>query len=169
MPARVADRRHRDRAWLQEQYSTLGRSASNIASEVGCCENNILYALAKFRIPRRTVAEARKIKHWGPSGRSNPMFGRTGETNPNWKGGVTPERQRIYSGFAWKQVNRSVRSRDGDVCIRCRSAEELETHHVASWEDRPDLRMVESNLVTLCARCHRWVHGPENQGRAYLP
>src|SRR5688572_2491626 len=92
---------HWKREWLFNEYVTNGRSAKEIAHDVGCKENNILYWLAKHRIPRRTMVEVRQVKHWGVDGAENWMFGRCDEANPNWKGGISPERQKQYARAMW--------------------------------------------------------------------
>lgn len=61
--------------------------------QFGVTEGAIFYWLSRCGIARRTVSQARSIKKWGLYGKSNPMYGRIGNANPNWRGGVTPERQ----------------------------------------------------------------------------
>ena len=90
-------------------------------------------------------------------GERNGMFGRTGERSSNWKGGVSPERQRLYASGEWRRVSRQVRVRDGG-CVTCHSAVDLHVHHVLSFADHPDLRLDPDNLVTLCRECHIDAH-----------
>ena len=99
---------HWDRDWLHREYIDNERSSSEIADEVGCKPNNIHFWLKKHGIPRRSVSEARKLKHWGAEGEANPMYGRNGSDHPNWKGGITPERQRVYSSREWADAVRTV-------------------------------------------------------------
>jgi hypothetical protein len=155
-----------DRAWLDHEYSDLGRSATEIAADFGCHENNILYFLSKHRIPRRTISQTRAVKHWGSSGEANPMFGKTGVGNPNWRGGVTPERQSVYVSARWKSVAKQVRRRDGGICQRCgESGEHL--HHLASFAIESG-RYDPDNLVLLCRACHRFVHSRRNKNGEFL-
>jgi len=48
----------------------------------------------------------------------------------------------------------------GKACIACGSRDGLTAHHVVPFHLRPDLELVESNLVPLCSdRCHLvWGH-----------
>lgn len=42
-----------DRGWLQHQYAELGRSAKEIATELGCDQHSVTYHLREFGIARR--------------------------------------------------------------------------------------------------------------------
>jgi len=57
---------------------------------------------------RRNASETRKIKHWGLSGNKNVMYGKIGELNPHWMGGITPDRQKYYNNIKWKKVSQYV-------------------------------------------------------------
>ena len=86
----------REKSWLEHEYVERGRSTGDIAAQFGVTDAAIIHWLKKHGIPRRSVSEARKLKRWGAVGADNPMWNRRGELNPNWKGGVTPERQAFY-------------------------------------------------------------------------
>lgn len=106
---------------------------------------------------RATISEkASRPKPW-LRGERNGMAGRTGASNPNWKGGVSPDRQHIYASAEWREVVRAVKRRDGG-CVECRSAAELHVHHVRSFAEFPALRLDPDNLVTLCRPCHIEAH-----------
>ena len=90
-------------------------------------------------------------------GKRNGMSGRTGSRNPNWKGGVAPERQLLYASGEWRKVVRTVKRRDGG-CVECNSAYELHVHHIESFADFPLLRLEPGNLETLCRSCHYAKH-----------
>lgn len=163
-------RPHWDREWLEERYSRRGLAAWEIAEEADCTENNILYWLAKHDIHRRTVSETRASKHWGPVGPDNPMYGRTGKRNPNYKDGSSPDRQRLYAGAEWKRVARSVRARDGYRCVRCGAEKQglrsLHLHHLKPWAGHPELRFDPDNIVTLCKACHDDAHRKGGDARS---
>lgn len=93
-----------------------------------------------------------------------------GSRNPAWKGGVTPERQRLYR--SWKRLRDEVWRRDNFHCQRCGSGKTgrrtLHAHHVVPWADSVRLRFESSNLVTLCGACHLWVHSKTNREREFL-
>ena len=145
-----------EKAWLEREYLDAGRSARDIAAPFGLGETAILYWLDKHGIPRRSISEARKLKHWGSSGADNPMFGRTGPRNPNWNGGLTPARQAIYTKARWKTVAGKVRRRD-KTCRLCGEGEMLEIHHIERFGDAPLLAMDAENLILLCKGCHKRV------------
>lgn len=103
------------------------------------------------------------------------MKGRRGADAPNWKGGVTPERQAFYASEAWRAAARAVYARDRATCQRCGLCRNdhrdvpFDIHHIVSFAYAP-LRCEVSNLVLLCERCHYWVHSRENtEGRFIQP
>jgi hypothetical protein len=163
---------HWKRAWLYREYVTNQRSAKDIADECGCIENNILYHLHKHNIPRRTMKEVRAIKKWGLSGEANGMHGRTGKRNPNWKGGISPERQSVYSSQEWAHTVSTVWERDLAECQRCRCAvgrgiTQGHIHHRLGFADEAS-RTNPDALVLLCRDCHRWVHSRKNKDGEFL-
>ena len=163
----------RDQGWLTEQYAVLSRSTGDIAAEFGVTDAAILFWLRKHGIPRRTVSEARGIKHWGAAGADNPMWNKRGELNPRWLGGVTPERQSFYASKEWKSACSLVWKRDGAKCRRCNLHRDdspdmpFHIHHLVSFADR-ELRAEPSNLVLLCEACHQFIHSRGNLTREYL-
>lgn len=98
--------------------------------------------------------------------------GSPGDRNGSWKGGVTPERQRLYRTTEWKDLISAVWRRDAYHCQRCGTGKDwgkaLHAHHVIPWADAPALRMEASNLITLCRDCHLWVHSLANVEGAFL-
>ena len=151
---------------MNQEYVINQRSAIEIAEEMGCKENNILYWLKKHDIPRRSMSEIRATKHWGSSGKDNPMYGINGADHPGWKGGVTPERQALYSSEDWKLAARTVRKRDKHTCQRCGWKEgggiAGHVHHIVPFADDVELRTSSDNLILLCPECHAWVHSLDN-------
>lgn len=102
-----------------------------------------------------------------------PYRGKRGAETPNWKGGVTPERQGFYSSPEWKASVVAVWRRDGATCRRCarKKADDrsfpFDIHHVVSFAYRP-LRADPENLVLLCEPCHYWVHSNANADRVFV-
>ena len=158
-----------DRDWLYHAYVVEQRSANEIASEFECKRNNILYWLHRHGIPVRTISQARAVKHWGLSGEANGMYGCTGEDNPNWRGGVTPERQALYCSEEWGKAVHQVWKRDEGACQRCgvQDADCYHIHHIVSFA-LVELRAEVSNLVLLCRSCHHFVHSRENTEQQFI-
>ena len=154
-----------EKKWLEWQYADLGKSAKEIADEQGCGENNILFFLRKHQIRRRTMAQVRATKHWGAKGNANAMYGKTGAENPNWKGGVTPERQAFYCSHEWTSAVGIVWKRAKHRCQRCgrhsSPTGDFHIHHIVSFAV-PELRCEPTNLALLCPPCHWWVHSKAN-------
>jgi len=163
-----------DREWLEQQYITQMRSAADIAKEGGATENNIFYWLKKHGITTRSMSEIRAAKHWGLSGVDNPMWNRRGDLNPNWKGGITPERQDFYMSREWKTACSEVWKRDDAKCQRCGLTHDdspdmpMHIHHIKSFAV-VGLRANTANLILVCEACHRFIHSKENIEREYLP
>lgn len=163
----------REKAWLVENYVVRKRSAGEIALEFGVTDAAVLFWLRKHGVPRRTVSEARGIKHWGAAGLDNPMWNRLGELNPRWKGGVTADRQAFYAGREWKIACSEVWRRDKATCQRCglKHAEDtgipFHVHHVVSFASKK-LRAHAPNLLLVCEPCHWWIHSRKNVDREYL-
>jgi len=148
--------------WLWKEYRENEKSANQIAKEQGCKENNILSFLKKLGIPRWTIEEIRARKKWGLKGKQNGMYGRTGESNPNWNGGCSPERQTIYARSVWKELANSILKRDNYTCQDCgvshNKDNKLIVHHIKEWSRYPELRFEPDNLITLCVTCHKKRH-----------
>jgi hypothetical protein len=96
---------------------------------------------------------ARRPKPW-LCGERNGMAGRTGSSNPNWKGGGTPERQKVYASAEWRKVRRLVRDRAACMCELCGSTDHLHVHHIKGFTEFPTLRLDPDNLMLLCRGCH---------------
>lgn len=99
----------------------------------------------------------------------------TGRKPATWKGGISPERQKVYSSCEWKAAVIVVWHRDDARCRRCgldhrtidRSKTKFHVHHVDSFQI-VERRVDPDNLVLLCDKCHRWVHGKHNKGRVFI-
>ena len=160
------------REWLEREYTLKKRSSSEIAEDLGCTQNNVLYFLSKYEIKTRSMAEIRRIKKWGLSGKANGMYGRCGSKNPRWIDGSSPERQRMYAQSFWKEIIRAVYGRGGYRCKKCNASHgmsnRLHAHHIKPWAGNPGSRFVLSNIVTLCNACHNWVHSKKNKTNEYL-
>lgn len=141
--------------WLRDAYEVKRMTLAEIAAQFNVNSTTILLYLERFGIPPRNRSESR--------------IGRKGgDKNPAWKGGVTPERQRVYRTQEWLSVVKVVYERDHRLCQRCGSPKHPHAHHIKAWADYPELRLDPDNLVTLCEDCHTWVHSKENTDREYI-
>lgn len=165
-------RLHWDVEWLRRQYIECGRSANDIAAEIGVTGGAIIYWLNKHGVRRRSISEARSVKHWGASGSDNPMHGKTGALNPRYVDGSSPERQRMYARGEGKEFIRRILKRDQYACRRCgatkRSPKSLHVHHIRAWAGHPDLRFDDANVVTVCRNCHSFIHSKANSASEFL-
>lgn len=155
-------RPYKDRDWLYREYVEKGRTFDDIAADFGVAGSTIRHWARLQGISARTQRESLIL-----SGSVS------GEANPAWKGGTTPERQKTYKSQVWKETVKAVYARDAYRCVRCghhqdHSEHALHAHHISTWATHPELRTDLNNLVTLCAKCHRWVHSKANTDREYL-
>lgn len=105
----------------------------------------------------------------------NALKGKKGLEVHSWKGGKTPERQKVYSSEEWKNAVINVWHRDDAICQCCfkdhrkidRSKEKFHIHHIISFQVER-YRCDVDNLVLLCEDCHRWVHGKENKYNLFI-
>jgi len=162
-----------DKNWLYNEYITNNKSMGDISKELNITEPAVRYWIRKHNIKSRGISESRQIKYWGSSGSDNPMWNKKGELNPNWKGGISAERQSFYENQEWKKVCSFIWKRDNATCQRCglekrnNKDHPFHVHHIVSFkivEKRSD----ESNLVLLCETCHHWVHSKLNVNKEYL-
>jgi len=161
---------HWDKEWLVREYVTNQRSTGEIAEQINTTDGNVIYWLRKHNIPRRSIKEARAVKHWGADGDKNPMFGKRGSEVPSWKGGCTPERQQFYASQEWIQASALVWKRDNYACQRCAviaSDAKMHIHHIVSFASE-ELRSELTNLILLCVKCHRWVHSKANTDHLFI-
>ena len=100
------------------------------------------------------------------------MFGRSGTRHPNWRGGLSSERQLFYTTREWKNLQAETFKRDGYHCRKCGkgrlSRNPFHAHHVRPWAIDIVGRLNLSNLVTLHKRCHDWVHSKQNVSQEFL-
>ncbi len=73
----------------------------------------------------------------------------------------------FYDSKAWQRKRENILRRDKYLCQRCirygRRTEAQTVHHVQHLDERPDLALEDSNLISLCNACHNRMH-PEKGG-----
>lgn len=111
-----------------------------------------------------------------PWGKGNEPYwkGRGGESHPCFKGGLTPERQAVYSSKEWVDAVKFVWTRDNAICQGCgknhneeKNRGNFHIHHIVSFQVR-ELRTEVSNLVLLCKECHKFVHSKNNIDKKFI-
>jgi len=191
------------REWLVEQYISLGKSANDIARKVNRNSKRVWEWIVDYGIPTRPrghdtsrlpkdgsafrgkhhtqqVRDAQRLrrirdghvpylkngKHW---------LKEPGAKHPNWKGGISPERQMFYASPEWKECVSKIWKRDDATCQRCkldhrtilRGTISFHIHHIDSFLIK-DRRACEDNLLLLCYGCHKWVHSSKNINGEFL-
>lgn len=83
----------------------------------------------------------------------------SGENHPNWKGGISGDRERFMQEAVYKAWRLDVFERDNFKCGKCNQVGgKLEAHHLSPYHSHPELRVVLDNGVTLCQPCHASFH-----------
>lgn len=87
--------------------------------------------------------------------RSERSKKQVGSKNPNWKSGATSEADKFYNSKEWKELRKQAFERDHYTCVDCtRVGRELEANHIKPRSKFPELKLVLSNIETLCKKCH---------------
>lgn len=125
----------------------------------------------KKRLRELALADGRH-----PWGKGNDPYwrGKTGEQHPSYKGGLTPERQAVYSSQEWIEAVKVVWTRDNATCQLCgvhhntaKMRGTFHVHHIVSFQIK-ELRTKPSNLVLLCKDCHKFVHSKKNTSKKFI-
>ena len=86
---------------------------------------NCKFCNKKFYIPKSRIGKGRycsnKCKHkWlGEQQRGQKTWWNTGKNHWNWKGGITPERTKIYFSKKYRDWIKKVYKRDNYTCQKC--------------------------------------------------
>lgn len=73
----------------------------------------------------------------------------------------------FYFSTAWRKKRLEILERDNFECVMCREEGRvttgkdttLEIDHIKELDDYPELALEDTNLRTLCRRCHNVRHG----------
>jgi hypothetical protein len=193
-----------DRDWLYQKYIVEGLDCTQIAALVQRNSKRVWEWLRDYDIPTRGRGTTGNGKHTKgikpnitPESRAqrsaslraarladgrvpylkngvHHLKGKRGADTPNWKGGVTPERNAVYGSPEWKAAVKAVWARDNATCQRCGKHHNtaahrgtFDIHHIVSFAVA-ELRCEVSNLVLLCEDCHYWVHSSDNVNRDFI-
>ena len=191
------------REWLEDQYLTQGKGANQIGREIGRNGKRVWEWIIDYGIPTRSrghdtshlpkdgssfrgrvhseetkkkLSDMAKADGRLPWGKHNPhpLKGGNPENHPSFKGGLTSERQAVYSSSEWVEAVKFVWRRDNAICQRCRkSHNETEVrgtfhiHHIVSFQVK-SLQTDPDNLVLLCNECHKFVHSKQNTEKLFI-
>jgi len=95
-------------------------------------------------------------------GKANGMYGisRKGEKNPNWNPNLDRDkriRKRLIPGY--KEWRTAVFNRDNYTCQKCNiKGSRLQAHHIESYSECKEKRLIIDNGITLCEKCHKEFH-----------
>jgi len=113
---------------------------------------------SKINLGRRLTDEEKKVLSLAHIGLH------TGAKHWNWKGGITPEMERLRKSLEYKQWRKAVFERDNYTCQSCGvhssmgKAVYLHAHHTKLFSKYSKFRYDISNGVTLCSVCHNMLH-----------
>lgn len=75
------------------------------------------------------------------------------------------DRSNFRGSWQWKNKREEIKQRDHYLCQVCRvnkhrtlkvfNSEGLEVHHIEPLKDKPELKLENSNLITLCTYHHK--------------
>lgn len=72
------------------------------------------------------------------------------------------EYKRFYWSKEWKDKRKEILKRDNDECQRCKAKGKYHAaecvHHIKHLDKYPLLALTNSNLISLCNKCHNDVH-----------
>lgn len=58
----------------------------------------------------------------------------------------------------WKRKRAEILNRDHKRCKICGSEQGLQAHHIVSLDINERLKLENTNIITLCSKCHTDVH-----------
>jgi len=152
--------------WIDRKFNKRGiklsedhkRLLGNILREVGKNTRFKKGQIISDEMREKLRKNSAHNKYW--LGKNNPYM--EGEKNWQWKGGVTPENNKVRHTVEYKEWRRMVFKRDYFACRVCRSKKCLNAHHIQPFRDNLDKRTEMSNGITLCLDCHKIMYKREH-------
>jgi len=83
---------------------------------------------------------------------------RTGDRARAWKGGSSLQTERGRLSGPLSKWRAAVFHRDSYRCRLCGTSGPIHAHHIRSFAEYPDLRLIVTNGMTLCIDCHGFYH-----------
>lgn len=117
-------------------------------------DSSFCSSTCRHKIPVST--ETRNKRAVSLLGNRNSLGKNVGESNNNWKGGITSENNKIRSSFEYKEWRTSVFKRDSYKCKMASDdcVHEIHAHHILRFSEYPELRFDINNGITLCRNHH---------------
>lgn len=79
------------------------------------------------------------------------------------------EKEKFYNSSRWRRKQKAILKRDHYQCQLCkrygRITEAKIVHHKLELDEYPELAFDDSNLVSVCMKCHNKLH-PEKSNKA---
>ncbi len=128
---------------------------------INCKVCNKRFYVQKCAIGRAKFCSKKcKAKWYGEQRRGKKVLKTSGKNHWNWKGGITPERTKIYFSKKYTEWVKSIYEWDNYTCQKCEdnSGNNLKPHHIESFADYPELRFEVNNGITFCKNCHTYFH-----------
>jgi len=104
------------------------------------------------------------ISNWTKNKLCKPCFSKSmkGKNNPRWKGKKPRYHHACYTK-KYKTWRTKVFKRDDYKCQECGEKKYIIGHHIKFWSKYPILRYRIYNGVTLCKKCHKYIHWWERE------
>jgi len=121
------------------------------------------------------------------TGENNPMYGKKawnkgiygvtkhpsnqGKNCHFWKGGISREKYKLRRGGEWKKWRKEVFERDDYTCQNKNCNQrggQLIPHHIKLFSYYEKDRFKVSNGITVCEKCHKYLHRKENQSKKII-
>ena len=156
------------RTWLNKRYltrvscscgKTWDKRIDSLKEWNGKCRTCANRETARNDVRRGERARAQILRQGGiPNARKFDGRNNAGPNSPRWKGGITPENQRLRGSELYARWRIAVFRRDEFKCRVCgRTGGKLQAHHLKSWALHPELRFSVDNGVTAHKHCHKEV------------
>ena len=140
-----------------------------ILYKLGSSETNTMMNTSFQRAPadhwRSTFFTDMKLISCARCGRIHP-WGQCPIPKPVYRGGKRTEARRFRSSARWQRKVEQIQQRDMHMCKMCLAdgilnMRDLAVHHIVPITQSDELKLEDSNLITLCRRHHDMVEGNE--------
>lgn len=135
-----------DNLWVITTNVTDDFKRSLVGLNAEYIEMKVSIGTAKDRL--YSNPDGRDIKEWEEA--INRYFVRTHDNG------------KFYKTTRWKDKRKAILKRDGYYCQQCKrygkTVEATNVHHIMPLAERPDLKLNNNNLISLCDSCHELMH-----------